>query len=152
MRLIEHARAVASLFCAWLLSVVWLWPHAVRAGTLSADLKVYDWTSLGYAAVLGFLGGVLALIVALASDHRAVTEVLKEGIRNAIVSPIAGAAMFLAVESMTSASWFLLPPVGRFLLIGGSGWAGIAFFIWMRGLVGKFAVWAAEQVLTKLGK
>lgn len=131
----NHSKSVVSLSITWCWAVVWMWPYAVNAGTLTGDLRAYDYTSLGWAAALGLLGGVLALIVALATDHRVVSQVLAESFRNALVSPIAGAAAFLALEGMVSMGWFFLPPVGRFLILIASGWAGTAFFVAVRGFV-----------------
>jgi hypothetical protein len=152
MKKIEHAKAVVWLFSTWCIAVAWLWPHAVRAGTLSADLRVYDWSSLGYAAALGLLGGLLALIVALATDHRVLMEVLKESLRNALVSPIAGTAAYLLLEAMGSLGWLMLPAVGRFLVIMGSGWAGIAFFIWARDVASKGATAFGQWLVARGAK
>jgi hypothetical protein len=152
MKHIEHAKAVVWLFATWCISLAWLWPHAVQAGTLSADLRVYDWHSLGYAAALGLLGGLLALIVALATDHRVLMEVLTESLRNALVSPIAGAAAYLLLESMNGMGWIMLPSVGRFLVIMGSGWAGIAFFVWARGAVSIGAVEVGKWLVSRGAK
>lgn len=146
---IAHARLVFWLALMWVGIVAALWPAAVRAGTLSADIKLYDWLSLTYAGAFGILGGVLALIVALATDSRVVPDVLREGLRNIIVSPIGGAAAFLIIESATSMTGFNLSPVGRFIVIGGSGWAGVAFFVWARDTATRiafsFANWVVKQ-------
>jgi hypothetical protein len=145
---IEHRKAVIWLFGAWCWAVVWMWPHAVRAGTLSADIKGYDWISLAWSAGLGLLGGVLALIVALATDHRVLLEVFKESLRNALVSPIAGAGAFLLLEFLNALGWIALPSVGRFLVIVGCGWAGIAFFVWAKGMAAKWSVMFGNWLVT----
>ena len=139
MKYIQHAKAVAWLFGFWCLAVVWLWPHAVMAGTLSADVKVYDWWSLLLAAAIGVLGGILALIVALATDHRALLEVTKEGLRNITVSPFGGMVAYLVLEAVSSLGWVVLPAVLRFLVIGACGYAGIAFFVWAKVMAGRVA-------------
>lgn len=144
---IAHRPTVTGLATAWCFAVLWLWPRAVRAGTLSSDMKAYDWASLGYACALGLLGGVLALIVALATDRRVVTQVLGEGVRNALVSPIAGAVAYLALEAVTALQWWQAPTVARFLLIVGAGWAGIAFFEWVRSLASRGAVRVGEWLV-----
>jgi hypothetical protein len=131
----NHSKSVISLSISWVWAVVWMWPYAVSAGTLTGDLRAYDYTSLGWGAALGLLGGLLALIVALATDRRVVSQVLTESLRNALVSPIAGAAAFLALEGMVGMGWFFPPPVGRFLILIASGWAGTAFFVAIQGFV-----------------
>jgi hypothetical protein len=146
---IEHPRAVSALSACWAFAASWLMPRAALAASLRIDVHVYDWTSLGYAAALGLLGGLLALIVSLATDTRVVSQVLKEGGRNALVSPIAGMAAYLLVEAAFDANLFAVPPVGRFLVIVGSGWAGIAFFVWLRGSALKAAQALAEWVIAK---
>jgi hypothetical protein len=146
---IAHRPTVASLAVAWCCCVLWLWPRAVRAGTLSTEVKAYDWASLGYACALGLLGGVLALIVALATDRRVVLEVLTEGGRNAIVSPIAGGAAYLLLEALAGLDWLHAPTMVRFLVIVGSGWAGIAFFLWTREVAGKGATKFGEWLVAR---
>jgi hypothetical protein len=137
---IAHARAVLVALPVWFYSLVWLWPRAARAESrLSPQFWTFDWASLGYACMLGLLGGGLALIVALASDRRVVVEVLKESARNAMVSPIAGAAAYLVLKGAAAMNWFVLSTEPRFLVIVASGWAGIAFFQWVLNLVGAGA-------------
>jgi hypothetical protein len=146
---IAHAWAVSILSSAWFMAALWLWPHAAQAGTLSSDFGLYDWVSLGYAALLGLMGGMLALIVALASDRRVVMQVLKEGLRNALVSPIAGMAAYLLVDALNGIGWVTLPSGGRFLVIVGGGWAGIAFFVWARETAGKASVVLGDWLVRK---
>jgi hypothetical protein len=149
MKHIAHFRTVSALSFAWTFALFWVFPRAVQAGTLSSDITVYDWISLAYACALGLLGGCLSLIVALASDRRVVGEVLLEGGRNALVSPIAGAAAYLMVDAAASMGWVGLSPVTRFLVIVGAGWAGVAFFVWARDLAGKAATTFAEWVINR---
>ena len=144
---IAHARLVFWLLLLWAGAVLALWPLAVRAGTLSDDAKLYDWLSLSFAGGFGILGGVLALIVALATDDRVVSHILREGLRNIIVSPIGGAVAYLLIEWSTSLAGFNLSPVGRFVVIGGSGWAGVAFFVWVRDGAKRMAVSFANWVI-----
>lgn len=146
---IAHAKWVCGLTLMWFGLVLALWPAAVKAGTLSADIKLYDWLSLSYAAAFGVLGGVLALIVALATDTRVVTHVLLEGVRNIIVSPIGGAAAYLLIQAAVDMTGLDLSPVGRFIVIGGSGWAGVAFFGWARDVAGKGATALAQWIISR---
>lgn len=152
MKNIEHRKAVIWMLGAWCWAVAWMWPHAVRAGTLSADIRGYDWISLAWSAGLGLLGGVLALIVALATDQRVLQEVFKESLRDALVSPIAGAGAFLLLEFLNALGWLALPSVGRFLVIVGCGWAGIAFFVWARDVAGKGATAFGEWLVARGAK
>lgn len=145
----NRARLGAVLSVCWVWTALWLWPLAVSAGTLSADVNVYDWTSLGYAGALGLLGGVLALIVALATDRRVVREVLGEGVRNAIVSPIAGGVAYLLLESAAAAGWYTAPAMVRFACLVGAGWAGSAFFVWLRAGVARLAAALADRLVAK---
>ena len=135
-----HRFTVTALTSAWAFLALWLWPRAVRAGTLANEFKAFDWLSLGYAGALGLLGGILALIVALATDHRVVKEVFKEGGRNALVSPIAGCTAYLVLEGLASfGPTYQFTTVIRFLVIVGAGYAGISFFVWARGVVAQGA-------------
>lgn len=136
---IVHTQAVAVAVPSWCLAFIWLWPRAARAEVLSAEFRLYDWTSLLYAGALGLLGGALALIVALATDRRVVMQVLAESGRNALVSPIAGAAAYLLLKAAAAQGYFTVTTEPRFLLIVGCGWAGIAFFQWLRESAGKGA-------------
>ncbi|HEY8359262.1 MAG TPA: hypothetical protein VIL30_17575 [Ramlibacter sp.] len=146
---LAHARAVGLAFLTWCSGFLWLWPRAVRAATLEAEFRVYDWTSMFYAGCLGLLGGMLALIVALASDKRVVMEVVKESGRNALVSPIAGAGAYLLLKTIASLGWLTLSTEPRFLIIVGSGWAGIAFFQLVREGAGKLAVALASWLVKR---
>lgn len=146
---IAHARAVSIAFTIWMVCLLWLWPRAVRASTLSSEFKLYDWESLGYAAALGSLGGFLALIYALATDRRVVVTVLGESLRNGIVSPIAGATAFLGIRAAAAMGWFELSTEPRFLVIVGAGFAGIAFIQWARDLAGKGAAALGSWLVRK---
>lgn len=148
-----HGRTLTIAVLCWSACLLWLWPRAVLAGTLSQEVKGYDWTSLGYACALGALGGALALIVALATDSRVVTAVLKESLRNALVSPIAGAVVYVGQEAAISSHWLEgLSPIVRFLAIVGGGWAGIALLQWVRQLGGKLLELAADWIVAKATK
>lgn len=130
---------IAVLLPGWLACASWLWPLAAHAATLGDELRVYDWPSLGYAGALGLLGGTLALIVALATERRVVLEIVLEGVRNAIVSPIAGAGCYALVKSAAALGWFTLSTEPRFLLIVAAGYAGIAAIDWARGFTRRGA-------------
>lgn len=147
--MLARIRALAVAVPAWCWALLWLWPRAARADALSREFRLYDWGSLGYAAALGLLGGALALIVALATDRRVVREVLAEGARNALVSPIAGAAAYLMLKAAAAEGWLTLATEPRFLLIVGAGWAGIAFFAWLRESAGRAAAALAEWVINR---
>lgn len=150
MSRIEHVRAVAVAVPTWCWAFLWLWPRAAAADALSAEFLLYDWWSLAYAAGLGLLGGALAMIVALATDRRVVLQVLTESGRNAVVSPIAGAAAYLGLKALTAAGWIpALTTEPRFLLIVGAGWAGIAFFRWVRGIAGQGAASLATWLVNR---
>jgi hypothetical protein len=136
---LAHARAVAVLSLAWVGAALWLVPLAAQAQALSDEVAGYDWTSLGWGAVLGLLGGLLQLIVALASDRRILLQVLLEAGRNTLVSPIAGAAMYLGIKTLTAMHWLAVDTEARFLLIVAAGWAGVEFFRWAKGLAKKVA-------------
>lgn len=147
---IAHRPTVTALTGAWAVVALWLWPRAVRAGTLAGEVKAFDWPSLGYACALGLLGGVLALIVALATDGRVVKEVLGESLRNAMVSPIGGALAYLMLESLASMSErYHFSTVTRFLVIVGAGYAGIAFFTWVRGVAARGAAGFGEWLVVR---
>lgn len=152
MKCLAHARAVLVTTLAGATYTAWLWPRAVRAETLETELHRYDWTSLGYAAGLGLLGGCLALIVALATDKRVVTQVLVESGRNALVSPIAGMAAYLLMKAAAAQGLLHLGTEPRFLVIVGCGWGGIAFFVWLRTLAGKLAVNLASHIVNRSKK
>jgi hypothetical protein len=148
--MIAHARALALFVPAWCWAVLWwLWPRAAQADALATDMRLYDWRSLGYAALLGLGGGGLALIVSLATDRRVVLTVLAESARNAMVSPIAGAADYLLLKSAAALGWFSVATEPRFLLIVAGGWAGIAFFAWLKEISGKAAAVAGEWLINR---
>lgn len=123
---IAHTSLVSILSIVWLVMAAILWPLSAYAASLSADVKVYDWLSLLAACGIGMLGGLGALIVALASDEKVVLHVTRDSLRNMIVSPIAGAAVYLLIEAMEDLN---LTPGKRFFAIGFAGWAGIEFFV-----------------------
>lgn len=144
-----HGPLLAALIPAWVAALLALHSQAVRADPLSTEFRAYDWWSLMYAAALGLLGGALAMIVALASDRRAVREVWAESWRNALVSPIGGLAMYLGLRGLAGAGWLTLTVEPRFALIVGAGWAGIAFFAWGRDTAGKGAAALAGWLVNR---
>jgi hypothetical protein len=129
-----HTRALALALPAWTFAVAWVWPRAARAEALSSEVHTYDWTSVAYAGGLGLLGGGLALMVALATDKRVVTEVFRESARNAFVSPLGGILAFPCLKAGTALDLFSLTTEPRFLVIVASGYAGIALIEWVRSL------------------
>lgn len=146
---VANARAVLTAALLWLAGLAWLWPRAVRAESLSDEARLYDWASLLYAGGLGLAGGLLALIVALATERRVVREVAAEGARNAIVSPIAGAGSYMVLKAFASLGWFTVSTEPRFLLIVIAGYAGIAAVQWARGIVGEAAGEVRDRILKK---
>ena len=144
---LAHARAFSICLFVWWACLLWLWPRAVRAETLSVELRLYDWASVGYAAGLGLLGGALALIVALASDRRVVMQVLSEGGRNAIISPIAGAGAYMALKACAALGWFTVSTEPRFLVIVVAGYAGTAAIQWAGETASKVAGALRERLV-----
>lgn len=134
MKYLAHARALLVALPLWVFLVAWLWPRAARAEALAAEFWLFDWKSLGYAAMLGLAGGFLNLIYALATDRRVVTQILLESGRNGMVSPIAGAGAYLGLKLATWAGGVHLPTEPRFLVIIAAGYAGIAVIEWTKGL------------------
>lgn len=152
MKTLAHGRSMLVAALCWLQGLLWLWPRVVEASTLASDVKGYDWMSLAYAGGLGLLGGGLALIVALATDRRVVLGVLGEGLRNAMVSPIAGAMAYVGLEAIVAWRWVdPLAPAVRFLGIVGSGWAAIPFIEWVRGLAQRFVGFVGDWLVARAG-
>lgn len=152
MKPLAHERAVLIAAPLWSICLLWLWPRAARAEALSAEIWRYDWASMGYACLLGLMGGALSLIVALATDRRVVVEVLREGTRNAIVSPIAGAGAYAGLKTLAALGWFTASTEPRFLVIVAAGYAGIASIEWARAVGGKLAAAAGEWLVNRGGK
>lgn len=122
------------------------------ARTLREDLLQYDWISLGDAAGIGVAGGVMALVVSLATDKRIVKDILLESVRNLVVSPIGGAGAYLAMDAMSTSGWVDFPTVLRFLIIAIAGWAGVALFVWAKSLVTSLSVVVAEWIIKRTQK
>lgn len=105
---LAHARAIGFFMPAWLFMVVWLVPRAAEAATLvdyDQGIRALNWGSIGLAALTGFAGGFGMLVLALATDTRVVREVLKEGLLNALASPIMGLLMYATLQAVRSFGW-----------------------------------------------
>lgn len=146
---LAHARALVIAVPSWCYAVLWLWPRAAQADALATEFWQYDWLSLVYAAGMGLLGGFLALIYALATDRRVVLEVLKEGGRNALVSPIAGAGAYLFLKACAALGWFTVPTDPKFFCIVTAGWAGTAAIEWagvtLKKAMGELGDWLVAR-------
>jgi hypothetical protein len=123
---VKHEKTVVVLLTIW----AFTFTNIVRAATLSEFMGAYDWPSLFWAAKLGIMGGVLRTICTLAGDGRVVWLVLLEGLRDAIVSLIAGMAMFAAIEVVRS-SGLAVSDAQRFGAILVAGVMRKSTFTWM---------------------
>lgn len=102
-----HGRVLSILTPLWLLWVVWLFPRLSYAGSLDYDQGIRDlnWSAIGLAALTGFAGGFGMLILALATDKRVVRAVMREGLRNALASPIMGLLAYGVLQAVSSFGW-----------------------------------------------
>lgn len=140
---INHPGLVTSLCFVWVALATYSLPLAAHAASLTDDVASFDLRAAGWAAVIGAMGGFAALIVALGSDKRHLTEIVPEALRNLMVSPVAGFVAYLVLEAAIPGVP-VLNKIQRFLALGFAGWAGVAFFIWGTAIVQKGAsIWAA---------
>jgi len=105
---IAHARAVALFATVWLWLLAWLAPRFAMAAALvpyDAGIRALNWPAIGLAALTGFAGGVAMLVLALATDQRVVREILAEGVRNAIASPITGLMAYGVLQAAAALGW-----------------------------------------------
>lgn len=139
-----HARAVAFLLPMWVFAVAWLVPRMAEATTLSYDqgARAFNWLALGLASATGLWGGVLMLILALAMDRRVVSQVLMEGLRNAVASPITGMGAYFILEALRTLKWFDASFEVSFGVITIAGMSAV----WLVGFVQGTATEAAPKV------
>lgn len=145
-----HARALALLLPLWLWAMAWLAPRMAWAATVASydqGARDYNWLALGLAAGTGLWGGVLMLILALAMDTRVVTEVFKEGLRNAIVSPITGMAAYGVLEAIRAATGRAAAFELSFLLITLAGMGAIPLVGFFQGTARKGAPRVREGLI-----
>lgn len=125
---LAHERAVALILPLWLLGLAWLTPRMAIAATVASydqGARAYNWLALGLAAGTGLWGGVLMLILALSMDQRVVTQVLREGLRNAVASPITGMFGYGLLEGSRVMGWYSPTFEVSFLVITLFGMAGV---------------------------
>lgn len=131
MKWMARYLAALAMAQAWAACLLFVWPRAAQAQQLSDEFFLYDWTSLYYGAILGALGGVAALFVALATDRRPVRDVFGEALRNLLISPLGGIAAYLIINALSSQGWLTLNRDLRFCVMIACGWGGIGFFLFL---------------------
>jgi hypothetical protein len=121
---VKHRIYVNLLLLAWALTAA----RVAFASTLTQDVFSWDYSSLMWGGIAGLLGGTLRTIFTLATDSRVVFSILKESIKDLIVSMIAGGVAYcilLAVESRWPG--FITREI-RMVVIVAAGWMRVAFF------------------------
>lgn len=116
-----HVLALTLLFCMTRLAY---------AATFAQEVRGADYESILTAAVAGLCGGAFKTIFTLASDKRAVFQILMEARRDLVVSFLAGGFVYLLMI-MVESKW--PGTVTREIRFGGTliaGWAGSAVFVW----------------------
>ena len=79
----------------WVACYTWMFSTYAAMPTLSEEVLIYDYGSLMWAALFGFMGGVGGTIVTLMSDNTIVLNVWKQMLRDLIVSLIGGALIYV---------------------------------------------------------
>jgi hypothetical protein len=119
-------------------------------------MGTYDWMSLKWAAQIALAGGALRTILDLASDGGIVWGILRQGLRDAFVSLIAGMAAFVAIEAYR-ATGMGIPSEVRFAAILAAGvmrkktfvYIGFAGRDWMASIKAAFVRMTTKDPATK---
>lgn len=121
----KHKLAVNSLMFFWVCCV----SRMAYASTFLQEVQIFDYPSLLAAAVGGLFGGLLKTIYTLATDSRAVFEILMEARKDLVLSFLAGGAAYIAMI-MIESKW--PGSVTREIRFGGvlvAGWTHSAIFV-----------------------
>ncbi|WP_390342385.1 hypothetical protein ACFJIS_19060 [Variovorax boronicumulans] len=124
----KNTRLVHFLLLVWALVFVKAVYAAGSVTSLSLDVRSWDYESLLWGAIAGFLGGALRTIFTLASENVAVYRVLREARKDLIVSFLAGGLAYLIIIAVSSKLPELITREIRMVVIVWAGWQRIAFF------------------------
>lgn len=135
------------LMVCWATALAALVPRVAHAMTFYDGLAAYDIRSLGVAAGVALLGGALRTIFTLATDTRVVWEQVRESWRDAVISLLAGGAVYVVMEA--ARAWFSikLPWEVAFALLLVAGVARIRTFNWLTNVGGRLADNAADRLV-----
>lgn len=100
------AGSVRRMALVWVVCYSWMVYAYAAIPTLSAEVSGYDYSSLMWAALFGFMGGVGGTIVSLMSDKVIVLYVWRQMLRDLVVALIGGAfiyVVFLWLQTLSPA-------------------------------------------------
>ena len=146
----KNPRLAYGLMVCWAVLAGATIPRAANAMGLAAEMAIYDVRSLGWAVLIALLGGALRTIYTLATDDRVVWDQLRESWRDAVISLLAGGAVYVAMEA--GRAWFgiKLPFEVRFALLLVAGVARVRTFTWLTNVGGRIADMAADWLLGRV--
>jgi len=141
---VTRHQIVVGLMVLWALMFV----RTVRAATMSEFMGDYDQNLLQWAAASCLLGGGIRTILSLESDKRAVRDIAKTAMWDAIKSLVAGMLAFVLIQAMRSGG-LPIPSEIRFTAVLVAGWCRMAAVDWMIAKGKNWLEARATQVINK---
>ncbi|HET7155704.1 MAG TPA: hypothetical protein VFI87_10105 [Hyphomicrobiaceae bacterium] len=138
----KHKLAVNVLTLLWLGALT----RYAYAATFFEEVLLADYASLLTAAVGGLLGGGCKTLYTLATDGRAVFQILKESRNDMVISFLAGGFVYLVMIMLESKWPGMVTREIRFAGVLIAGWAGTAVFTWTTRLARARLDRAAEDL------
>jgi hypothetical protein len=138
----KHKFTVHVLMLLWLCAIA----RVAYAASFFEEARAWDYDSLLTAALGGLCGGAFKTIYSLATDTRAVFQILKESRKDLVTATLAGGFVYI-VMIMVESKW--PGTITQEIRFGGvliAGWVGAAVFT-IAGRLAKAKVEAAEQQL-----
>lgn len=149
--LTAHGRAI--ILCAWLAAYSYALPAAAEnitvVSTMSAGLRDYEYTFVGWGVLLAVVGGFGRTVLTLLSPDVVILSVLRETWRDLLVAALAGVIASMLMLAVRALGVDIPTPVAV-LVLGACGWAGMGFFLWaeksVRTVADRGAQWAADKI------
>lgn len=136
----------------WCVTLQVMWPVAVQAESLAADIRSYDIESLMWAVVMALMGGALRTIFTLATDATVVLSFGREILKDAVVAMIAGVLAFIVLQAANSFTFASVPSEVRFAVIVFAGWSRLSFFGWLNRLGTRASEAVEDRMVAAIGE
>jgi len=143
----SHGRAV--VLCAWLAALSYCLPAAAEGMALSYGIKEYDMAFVGWCILVAMVGGLGRTVLTFLSTDVAIVSVLRETLRDLMISALAGAAAAVILYAVHSVGINIPVPVDV-LILAACGWARMGFFVWAgdgaRKIADSGVQWATNKI------
>lgn len=104
--------------------------------TLAQYVIQFDWSSLGFAALLALTGGAFRTGISLQSESREIASAFRETVKDALLALVTGVLGFLLLAGI-GAVWWPVPFPAQVCFLGFAGFTRGKFVAWLDVAFGK---------------